>query len=663
MASLDIGRRFCAAALALLVAGVFAVGAAEARVEFDGGEIEAWADAYFGAELDARRITGASVGVIQDGEVVFLKGYGWQDFGRGIPLDPEKTMIRMCSISKTFTATAIMQLLERGLIQSLDDPVNKYLTRYQLPPPRGGKVTIRQLMTHSSGMAGHFSPQGALTDIDVPVASDDVARFFSENIEREPGAIGQYANLGVALESVMIEDLTGAPLRDYFADNIFRPLGMSPAVLHHVVEPPANLAVPYGIFPNGDLQAVPFHPKHPLTAASGGVITTTAELLKYAAMHADEDAAAHADVLSSDARKTMHQRQFGHHPADPGIGLHFYVADHAGERFISHGCGLPGTRSLMGVFPESNAGVAISVFSAAPQPSVKDLAQRLTGRGRLVQGPDGPKKYERDDRQSPWDAFLTSQVGPLRLPDPSAVEPPPEMVADPDDLAGVYWLERRSLTTFASFFAANGVLRVEEDADGGLLIDGDRFNEAAPGVYDSEDGDRRRFFRRPDPNGPVFLHTWTSTSFRQMPAFANPQALAALFSIGFLASLSGLAAVFWPRGLAFGGLAKGASVGAGATAAAILAAFVVGYDTLAGITERASNGDVRRIASILALTNAHLALGVVMIFAALRAWTSAGGPSGVGSLIARVHLAALGLAAFAMWPGALLFHIVGWNLR
>ncbi|MEM6538662.1 MAG: serine hydrolase domain-containing protein, partial [Pseudomonadota bacterium] len=154
------------------------LGDGPALAPLDWASAEAWADEYFSTELAANRITGAVVGAIEGDDVVFLKGYGWQDLGRQIPLDPKRTMIRMCSISKTFTASAIMQLVEEGRIRSVDDPVNPYLKRYKLPPPYGDQVTIGQLMTHSSGMAGHFSPQGTMKDIPVPVDENEVALYF-----------------------------------------------------------------------------------------------------------------------------------------------------------------------------------------------------------------------------------------------------------------------------------------------------------------------------------------------------------------------------------------------------------------------------------------------------------------------------------------------------
>ncbi|MEM9235124.1 MAG: serine hydrolase domain-containing protein, partial [Pseudomonadota bacterium] len=335
------------------------------------------ADKYFDTALANRRITGASVGFVQDGKVLFLKGYGWQDQRAQIPLDPRQTRFRMCSTSKTVTATAIMQLHERGAIASLDDPVNRYLTRYQLPPPYGDQVTFRHLMTHSSGMAGHFTPQGTKEDIPVPVDAEIVRSFFRENIERPPGFVGVYANLGVALEGVAIEDISGQSLAAYVARNVFEPLDMSSALFHHSVEKPPHLAQPYAIYPDGSLQEIRFYPKHPLTAASGGFITTTEDMLKYVALHADEEARAHGEILSVDGRRTLHERHFGRHPSDPGMGLHFYRDQYGDELMVHHGCGLPGTSSLMGVFPQSNAGFVVTLLSANVSPSVGDVISKI----------------------------------------------------------------------------------------------------------------------------------------------------------------------------------------------------------------------------------------------------------------------------------------------
>lgn len=426
-------------------------------IQFDQAALQTWADNFFQPRVDAGIFNGASVGVVQNGQTVFLKGYGYEDLGRKVPLDPNATMIRMCSVSKTFTATAILQLRDRGLIQSLDDPANKYLKRYQLPPPYGDDVTIRQLMTHSSGMAGHFTPQGTKLDIPVPVSEDIVAEMFQENIERPPGTVGQYANLGVALESVIIEDVSGQSMSDYVAEHIIVPLGMTDTIMHHDTSVPPRLAQPYGRFANGELQAVGFYPKHPLTAASGGIIAPPRDMMRYVAMHADISASANAKVLSAASRQEMQQVQFRNHPSEAGIGLHFYPENFGGHRYVSHGCGLPGTQSQLGVFPDSNAGVVISILRGSTSPSVGDLVGSLFGVGRMVK-PEGQEEPVKFENNSPWQAFLQEFVGSRQQP---AAVSAPEAMGDAQLILGNYWTERRSMGAFSALFAAGAVLEVK----------------------------------------------------------------------------------------------------------------------------------------------------------------------------------------------------------
>ncbi|MEM6539037.1 MAG: serine hydrolase domain-containing protein, partial [Pseudomonadota bacterium] len=556
----------------------------------------------------------------------------------------------------------IMQLVEEGRIRSVDDPVNPYLKRYKLPPPYGDQVTIRQLMTHSSGMAGHFSPQGTMKDIPVPVDENEVALYFRENIERPPGTVGQYANLGVSLEAVLIEDLTGMSIRDYFQERLFDPMGLSPAILHHVPKPPENLAVPYGIFPNGDLQAVPFFPKHPLGASSGGVITTPEQLLKYSTLHADEEGIRFPNVLSSASRKKLHTKHFGHHPADPGIGLHFYIDDYGDTRFVSHGCGLPGTRSLMAVAPDHKAGIVVSILKASPDPSVRDLVGKVFGNGRLVEGPGGPTK-EGETKGSPFNKILEAIAGPLKRPDASSFEAPSEMVDDLSQIEGVYWIERRSLTSASTFFAANNIRKVRQVADGLLKIDGNEFKRVATGVFEAIEGSARYYFRQPIADGPIYMHTSVSTSLRRMPSYANPASLSTLFSVGFLITITGIFAVFWPSGIAFGSFGKIIALLMAFAALGVAAAGTAGLETLGALGTRVSNGDWSRMAAMLGLTNLHLLLGLPLIASAIVGWSSERNSSGVMALAARVHLGILSLSALAMWPGAVFFHIIGWNLR
>lgn len=653
--------RFFLCLLTLFWVSASLMHAARAEMQFDPVEIEQWADDYIGDLLERKQIVGASLGVIQNGQPVFVRGYGWQDIKAQIPIDPSTTRFRMCSTSKTVMATSMMQLLERGQIASLDDPANKYLKRYQLPAPYGDKVTIRQLLTHSSGMAGHFTPQGAKEDIPVPVSKEVIEEFFRENIQREPGTIGQYANLGVALEGLIVEDVSGLPLATYIERNLFNPLGMDTALFHHSVTPPPNLAQPYAYFPDGSLQLVPFYPKHPLTAASGGFVTTTEDMLKYVALHADETGAYQPDVLSAAARQEMHSRQFAHHPLGYSVGLHFFRDTFGDERVVHHGCGLPGTFSMMGVLPDSNAGFVVTFLSASPQPSIGDQIDLLFKKsGRLAESPEGPTGSEVSS-SSMINEFFKAVIGPRQKPTADGFETPDDVVDDPEKLVGNYMGERRSFTSFSSVFGLMATRKVEMDDDGRLLISGKPQVKVAEGVYDNEKGNGRHVFRQPDPNGPVFLHTNPANSYRQMAkGLSNPVTASMLLAGGWVVSLLSLLAIFWRRSSSLESTFKFATVLLGVSAIAQLFAMFAGYDTMTDIIwVDFFNGDLGRMAMVLGLVNLYALLGGVSVAAAAIAWTRGLWGPGLGGILTRTHLSVIAAASIATWPALVIFNLIG----
>ena len=621
-------------------------------LNLDRQRVAEWADSFFTPRVQANVINGASIGVVQNGEIVFLKGYGWQDKALGIPLDPDTTGIRMCSVSKTFTATAILQLRDKGLITSLDDPVNKYLKRYQLPGEDGQKVTIRQLMTHSSGLAGHFTPQGSKDDLPVPLPAEQVAHMFRENLQRPPGVVGQYANLGVALEAVLIEDVTNMPLADVFKSAIFEPLNMTRSLLHHHIQKPENLAQPYGVFPNGELQAVPFFPKHPLTAASGGVIATPSDMLNYALFHADITSDTYAEVLANSSKREMQSRQFQNHPADVGMGLHFYPVTYGDTLFVSHGCGLPGTQSMFGVFPEHNAGIVISVLVADANPSVFDVVGKPFGFGKLLPPKQNPEasdiKYK-----NPWREFLTTFVGPVVLPSfDTQIDGLPT-----EQLVGAYWNERRSFRFMTSIFAANSVVQVKMIDKSTLQIRNRIARRVAAGVYDTEDA-KRYIFRQVGDD--IFLHTSPSVALRKTSSMAHPTYAIAGLGIWLVGLLTLVATPLWPRNttvqkrirrLGWTGLS------------AILALPVLLFAGYRGILDFAlidfANGDITRVVLIAIALNVIGLVGIAFIVASTQIWR---GSSDWRDNLWRSHIVLLAICAVLSWPAYVVFNLIGLQL-
>ncbi|MGC2244615.1 MAG: serine hydrolase domain-containing protein, partial [Candidatus Aquilonibacter sp.] len=182
-------------------------------------------------------IPGAVLVVVKDGKILFAKGYGYADIKTKRPVDPATTIFRPGSVSKLFTWTAVMQLVQAGKID-LDADVNKYID-FTIPPYDGKPVTMRNLMTHSAGF--EETVRDLLVDTKAQVLPIDM--YLKRRLPTRifpPGEIIAYSNYGATLAGYIVQRVSGEKFEDYIAKHIFTPLGM----LHSsFVQPlPPNLA-------------------------------------------------------------------------------------------------------------------------------------------------------------------------------------------------------------------------------------------------------------------------------------------------------------------------------------------------------------------------------------------------------------------------------------
>lgn len=188
--------------------------------------LEPFVDGVVETAMHTERIAGVSVVVVRDGQVLLLKGYGVAN-ENGRRVDPERTLFRIASISKTFTWIALMQLVEAGKID-LDKPANDYLPAQLRIPDDGfsAPVLVRHLLTHSAGfedlVAGHlFLPDPALA---LPLG-DALVKYRPRRV-RPPGAASVYSNYGTALAGAIVRQVSGEDFETHVEKRILTPLGL-----------------------------------------------------------------------------------------------------------------------------------------------------------------------------------------------------------------------------------------------------------------------------------------------------------------------------------------------------------------------------------------------------------------------------------------------------
>ncbi|MGI9125685.1 MAG: serine hydrolase domain-containing protein, partial [Mycobacterium sp.] len=188
------------------------------------------------ADIAEHRLPGAVVQVGHAGKIVFRQAYGSRKLdgepgvdGRPAPAEPmtEDTIFDLASLSKIIvTSTAVLQLYEQGKV-GLDEPVQTYLPEFNPDnDPRRARVTLRMLLTHTSGIGGDLSHQGpwGLTAAD---RADGIHRAITAPLEFNPAEVFHYSDIGFIILGTLVEKISGQPLDVYAHDHIFAPLGMS----------------------------------------------------------------------------------------------------------------------------------------------------------------------------------------------------------------------------------------------------------------------------------------------------------------------------------------------------------------------------------------------------------------------------------------------------
>lgn len=318
----------------------------------DPTELAALVDPVFAAGMKQERIPGAAFVLVQNGRVVLSRGFGLADVASGRTVQPDHTIFPFASISKAFTATAVMQLAERGRV-ALDTDINQYLKAVRVPPTYPRSVTVAHLLTHTSGL-------DELPGRRVRNASDLVplGRFLADRLIRvhAPGEVTSYSSYGMALAGLLVEDVSGQPFEEYLRRHIWKPLGMSRTFITVPSTFGADLATAYEL--EGD-KLVPVPYERYQTPPTSSIVGTAEDMARFMIAHLENGRYGDARILSDGAATNMHKQHATMHPLVPGWTLGFQVDDSNGRRIIEHGGDIGGFSALMTLLPDEDVGIFV----------------------------------------------------------------------------------------------------------------------------------------------------------------------------------------------------------------------------------------------------------------------------------------------------------------
>jgi CubicO group peptidase (beta-lactamase class C family) len=624
------------AALPLLLVCARPLHASDAARDLDDVKgVEAFLDHFFEEKMAERHVPGAMFVLVKDGRMTLAKGFGYADRQRRIPVAPDKTAFRVASVSKLFTATAVMQQYERGRLK-LDEDVNQYLQSFQLRNPFPKPVTLANLLTHTGGFDERTIGTDARTRDEVqPLGQYLASRMPACSLP--PGDVISYSNHGVALAGYLVEVTSGVPFARYVQDNILKPLGMRHSSFEPVEELEDILAIGYDYEKDTDSYREITRTYRNDTPA-GALVATGTDMAAFMIAHLQDGRYRNTRILKEATAREMHRQHFIEHPRLPGCTYGFFERFENGCRSLEHAGDLSGFASLLLLLPAERVGFFVS--------------------------------YNRDDfklRDDLAKAFLDRYYPTSAAPFPS---PPADFGRRAALFTGNYRYNRYSRTTMEKPLALVQQVRVVSSDDGTLTIEIPnvlreflnpiRLVEVEPLLFRRDDGDRYAAFRM-DADGRI-THLalnvlGVTVVLEKVPWFETPAAQGGL-AIGFLTVFLS-ACMIWPLVAVFRWWRRSQSKPFSPRLTPWLA-FVVSALNLAfvgGLAAAVFRGNLEygmpaAALALLAVPLVAAALTAVLAACVLLAWRN-----GSGSPLRRWYLSLVALSSVGF-----LFFLGFWNL-
>ncbi|HSR50809.1 MAG TPA: serine hydrolase domain-containing protein [Acidobacteriota bacterium] len=335
----------------------------------------------FAERLEASATPGGALVVVEGGRTVLTLAGGVEELSSGTPVDVQKTRFYVASVTKTFTAAAVLQLVEKGKLD-LHADVNAYLDNFQVPPFEDGTgisppITLHHLLTHTAGFDEKVMGYVARTAREAVPTGLYLAQELPPRV-RPAGRISSYSNHGFGLAGYLVEKASGIPFRDYLQSRILEPLQMSCSTAFY--PPPAGVAgrqaAGYAWDPRqGALVAQPYDYRN--IPGAGTVSASAGDMSHFLIALLNEGRFRDVRLLSPAGLERMHVPQFRHHPRLPGLAYGLYERRLRGLRLMQHAGGYLGSSALLVIIPELNLGYFSASNSASLDPHYRTLERLI----------------------------------------------------------------------------------------------------------------------------------------------------------------------------------------------------------------------------------------------------------------------------------------------
>ena len=495
-------------------------GAAAQAHDLTADDVGAFLDGLMPLEIEHADIAGAVVAVVKDGKLLLARGYGYADVAKKEPVSPETTLFRPGSISKLFTWTAVMQQVEQGKLD-LDRDVNDYLD-FKIPPAFGKPITLRNIMTHSTGF------EETAKDLFVGSAEDlrpilDYLRVHMPARIFPPGMTPAYSNYATTMAAYIVERVSGQKFDDYVEEHFFKPLNMTHATFRQPLPEALKPSMSNG-YALGSGEAKPF--EYVQVAPAGSLAASAVDMTHFMIMHLQNGKYGDLQFLKPETAVEMHARQQGWPAAMNAMCLGFYEESQNGHRIIGHGGDTVFFHSDLHLILDSNVGFFVSYNSAG--------RAEINARGVL------------------FDKFMQRYFPAAPLSEPALAT----AAQDASSVAGTYEISRRFETNVLAVTTVIGETKVTADPkDNTISMAGFKglnqqplhFREIAPMVFRDVDGHSKIAFVKDATGRRVAYIDYPFMVFQQVEKTFDKQIVNYVI-IGCSLSVIVLTLLMWPIG-------------------------------------------------------------------------------------------------------------------
>lgn len=307
-------------------------------------------DTVVSKRMERYHIPGVALAVVKDGKLHWSKGYGYADLETKTPVEADKTIFRIGSITKVFTATAVMQLVDEGKV-NLDEEINKFLND-KLAYRNGVPVTLHHLLPHSEGFREIPGRRTSSADKILPLRV-----FLKDRLVQDhyAGELGTYGTYGMALSGLLVENISGMPYRDYLQKKLFAPLQMTHTNATDIPEENKKFFATGYDYSGEEYKKMAFEYYHTFPASD--VNSTATDMASFMLMLLNDGRYRDKRILSPHSATQMKTTQFRNDPRLVGYTNGLFESTINGTKAVYHGGVMDGYASLMYLWPEKNLGL------------------------------------------------------------------------------------------------------------------------------------------------------------------------------------------------------------------------------------------------------------------------------------------------------------------